>query len=110
MILQRSLMEKDTMMREVTLGDFPGGGAQPHFLIAGPCVIESEQIVLDTAFQVAEIAQSVGFPYLFKSSYDKANRSSHSFLPGAWDSRRPGHSPKSERTGSRTRPDGRSQC
>ena len=73
-------MTKDTMMREVTLGDFPGGGAQPHFLIAGPCVIESEQIVLDTAFQVAEIAQSVGFPYLFKSSYDKANRSSiHSY-------------------------------
>ena len=73
-------MEKDTMMREVTLGDFPGGGAQPHFLIAGPCVIENEQVVLDTAFQLAEVAQAVGFPYLFKSSYDKANRSSiHSY-------------------------------
>lgn len=73
-------MTTDTIMQDVPLGDFPGGGVHPHFLIAGPCVIESEQIVLDTAFQVAEIARSVGFPYLFKSSYDKANRSSiHSY-------------------------------
>ena len=73
-------MTIDTIMQDVPLGDFPGGGVHPHFLIAGPCVIESEQIVLDTAFQVAEIARSVGFPYLFKSSYDKANRSSiHSY-------------------------------
>ncbi len=67
-------------MREVPLGKFLGGGVQPHFLIAGPCVIESEQIVLDTAFQLADVAQAVGFPYIFKSSYDKANRSSiHSY-------------------------------
>ena len=69
-------MTKDAMMRDVPLGDFPGGGEHPHFLIAGPCVIENEQIVLDTAYQVAEIARAAGFPYLFKSSYDKANRSS----------------------------------
>ncbi len=68
------------MTREVSLGDFSGGGIHPHFLIAGPCVIESEPIVLDTAFQLADIAQAVGFPYIFKSSYDKANRSSiHSY-------------------------------
>lgn len=68
------------MVQEIDLGGFYGGGAQPHFLIAGPCVIESEQIVLDTAFQIAEIAKQVGFPFIFKSSYDKANRSSiHSF-------------------------------
>ena len=68
------------MVQEIDLGGFHGGGAQPHFLIAGPCVIESEQIVLDTAFQIAEIAKQVGFPFIFKSSYDKANRSSiHSF-------------------------------
>jgi 2-dehydro-3-deoxyphosphooctonate aldolase (KDO 8-P synthase) len=68
------------MVQEVDLGGFHGGGAHPHFLIAGPCVIESEQIVLDTAFQIAEIAKQVGFPFIFKSSYDKANRSSiHSF-------------------------------
>jgi len=68
------------MVQEIDLGGFYGGGAQPHFLIAGPCVIESEQIVLDTAFQIADIAKQVGFPFIFKSSYDKANRSSiHSF-------------------------------
>jgi len=68
------------MVQEIDLGGFHGGGAQPHFLIAGPCVIESEQIVLDTAFQIADIAKQVGFPFIFKSSYDKANRSSiHSF-------------------------------
>lgn len=68
------------MVQEIDLGGVHGGGAHPHFLIAGPCVIESEQIVLDTAFQIAEIAKQVGFPFIFKSSYDKANRSSiHSF-------------------------------
>jgi len=64
------------MVQEIDLGGFYGGGDHPHFLIAGPCVIESEQIVLDTAFQIAEIAKQVGFPFIFKSSYDKANRSS----------------------------------
>jgi 2-dehydro-3-deoxyphosphooctonate aldolase (KDO 8-P synthase) len=68
------------MVQSINLGGFQGGGAHPHFLIAGPCVIESEQLVLDTAFQIAEIAKQVGFPFIFKSSYDKANRSSiHSF-------------------------------
>ncbi len=67
-------------MKEIDLGGFHGGGVHPHFLIAGPCVIESESLVLDTAFQIAEIAKQVGFPFIFKSSYDKANRSSiHSF-------------------------------
>lgn len=68
------------MVHEINLGGFQGGGSHPHFLIAGPCVIEDEQLVLDTAFQVADIAKQVGFPCIFKSSYDKANRSSiHSF-------------------------------
>lgn len=68
------------MVRDVELGGFSGGGVHPHFLIAGPCVIESEGIVLDTAFQLADLARSIGFPYIFKSSYDKANRSSiHSY-------------------------------
>jgi len=64
------------MVHEIDLGGFYGGGTHPHFLIAGPCVIESEQLVLDTAFQIADIAKQVGFPFIFKSSYDKANRSS----------------------------------
>ncbi|MDT7041136.1 3-deoxy-8-phosphooctulonate synthase [Candidatus Nitronereus thalassa] len=68
------------MVQSIDLGGFQGGGSHPHFLIAGPCVIESEQLVLDTAFQIADIAKQVGFPCIFKSSYDKANRSSiHSF-------------------------------
>ena len=68
------------MARDVELGGFLAGGMHPHFLIAGPCVMESEGLVLDTAFQLADLAQSMGFPYIFKSSYDKANRSSiHSY-------------------------------
>lgn len=64
------------MVQEIDLSGFHGGGVHPQFLIAGPCVIESEQLVLDTAFQIAEIAKQVGFPFIFKASYDKANRSS----------------------------------
>jgi len=46
------------------------------FLIAGPCVIESEQLQMDTAGTLQEITQSLGIPFIFKSSFDKANRSS----------------------------------
>lgn len=46
------------------------------FLIAGPCVIESEEIVFKTAFALKEISQNLKIPFIFKSSYDKANRSS----------------------------------
>jgi len=46
------------------------------FLIAGPCVIESEEIVFKTAERLTEITQKLGIPFIFKSSYDKANRSS----------------------------------
>jgi 2-dehydro-3-deoxyphosphooctonate aldolase (KDO 8-P synthase) len=49
---------------------------QPLFLIAGPCVIESEQMALDTAGQLKEICLKLGIPFIYKSSYDKANRSS----------------------------------
>jgi 2-dehydro-3-deoxyphosphooctonate aldolase (KDO 8-P synthase) len=63
-------------MREIDLGTFKVGGEQRHVLIAGPCVIENERVVMDTAQRVAEITQALGIPYIFKSSYDKANRSS----------------------------------
>jgi 2-dehydro-3-deoxyphosphooctonate aldolase (KDO 8-P synthase) len=49
---------------------------KPLFLIAGPCVIESEQMALDTAGQLKEMCQKLGIPFIYKSSYDKANRSS----------------------------------
>jgi 2-dehydro-3-deoxyphosphooctonate aldolase (KDO 8-P synthase) len=55
---------------------FEAGLDRPFFLIAGPCVIESEQLALDTAGRLKEIAASLGIPFIFKSSYDKANRSS----------------------------------
>jgi 2-dehydro-3-deoxyphosphooctonate aldolase (KDO 8-P synthase) len=52
------------------------GGANPLFLIAGPCVIESEIHALVMAEKVGKIAEDAGVPYIFKASYDKANRSS----------------------------------
>ena len=55
---------------------FPVGLEHPFFLIAGPCVIESEQLQLDVAGQLKEITASLGIPFIFKSSFDKANRSS----------------------------------
>ena len=58
------------------LCNFNVGLEQPLFLIAGPCVIESEQMALDTAGQLKEICQQIGIPFIYKSSYDKANRSS----------------------------------
>ena len=54
----------------------------PFFLIAGPCVIESEQLQLDVAGQLKEITSKLGIPFIFKSSYDKANRSSGTTFRG----------------------------
>ncbi len=55
---------------------FEVGLEHPFFLIAGPCVVESRQLALDTAGQLQEIAGSLGIPFIYKSSFDKANRSS----------------------------------
>jgi len=55
---------------------FPIGLEHPLFLIAGPCVIESRQMAFDTAGELKEITQALGIPFIYKSSYDKANRSS----------------------------------
>ena len=60
--------------------DFEVGLEQPFFLIAGPCVIESMQLQLDVAGQLKEITDALGIPFIFKSSFDKANRTSiHGF-------------------------------
>ena len=64
------------MAHEVQIGSFTAGAGHRPFLIAGPCVIESEALVLETASRIAEIAQSLGMPCIFKSSFDKANRTS----------------------------------
>lgn len=59
---------------------FTVGLDQPFFLIAGPCVIESEQFALDTAGAIKEITQALQIPFIYKSSFDKANRTSmHSY-------------------------------
>ncbi len=55
---------------------FDIGIDQPFFLIAGTCVVESEQMTLDTAGTLKEIADDLGIPFIYKSSFDKANRSS----------------------------------
>lgn len=61
---------------------FDIGLDHPFFLIAGPCVIESEQLQMDTAGTLREITASLGIPFIFKSSYDKANRSSGTTFRG----------------------------
>jgi 2-dehydro-3-deoxyphosphooctonate aldolase (KDO 8-P synthase) len=60
----------------VRLCGFDAGLEHPFFLIAGPCVIESEQLALDTAARLKDICQRLSIPFIYKSSFDKANRSS----------------------------------
>jgi len=61
---------------------FEVGLHRPLFLIAGPCVVESEQLQIDVAGQLKEICASLAVPFIFKSSYDKANRSSSKSFRG----------------------------
>jgi 2-dehydro-3-deoxyphosphooctonate aldolase (KDO 8-P synthase) len=61
---------------------FDVGIKHPIFLIAGPCVIESEQMAIDTAGQLKEMCAALGIPFIYKSSYDKANRSSNKTFRG----------------------------
>ncbi len=61
---------------------FDIGLDKPFFLIAGPCVIESEQLQMDVAGTLQEITSALGIPFIFKSSFDKANRSSGSTFRG----------------------------
>ncbi len=61
---------------------FEAGLGHPLFLIAGPCVIESQQLAMDTAGQLKEICAELSIPFIYKSSYDKANRSSGSSYRG----------------------------
>ncbi len=64
------------------LCNFDVGLEHPLFLIAGPCVIESQQMAIDTAGQLKEIATALNIPFIYKSSYDKANRSSNKTFRG----------------------------
>ena len=58
------------------LENFEVGGDNPLFVIAGPCVIESETLIMETATALRELGEKVGVSLIFKSSFDKANRSS----------------------------------
>ena len=64
------------------LCDFEVGNRLPLFLIAGPCVIESDQLQMDTAGHLKEVTSRLGIPFIFKSSFDKANRSSGTSFRG----------------------------
>jgi 2-dehydro-3-deoxyphosphooctonate aldolase (KDO 8-P synthase) len=70
------------MSRLVRIGKLAVGAGRPLFLIAGPCVIESERHALRMAERLAAAARALGIPYVFKASYDKANRTSLSSYRG----------------------------
>ncbi len=65
------------------------GGQRPFFLIAGPCVIESPTLTQQIAGRLKELTTRLGVPFIFKASYDKANRSSAQVLPRAGHRGRP---------------------
>ena len=64
------------------LCNFEVGNDRRFFVIAGPCVLESEKLAMETATQLKEICTELDIPFIFKSSYDKANRSSHDSYRG----------------------------
>jgi 2-dehydro-3-deoxyphosphooctonate aldolase (KDO 8-P synthase) len=66
----------------MNLCGFAVGLDRPFFLIAGPCVVESRQLQMDVAGELKAICASLAIPFIFKSSYDKANRSSHASFRG----------------------------
>ena len=64
------------------LCNFTVGADQPFFLIAGPCVVESETLAIDAAGQLQQITRALNIPFIYKSSFDKANRTSHDSYRG----------------------------
>ena len=70
------------MTKEISIGELSFGSGLPPVVIAGPCVIESEEITFHTARELKEICAGLGLPLVFKSSFDKANRSSLSSFRG----------------------------
>jgi 2-dehydro-3-deoxyphosphooctonate aldolase (KDO 8-P synthase) len=72
----------DSRMKIIELGNFKIGAKQPLVLISGPCVIESEDHAMESALALKEIADALNIPFIYKSSYDKANRSSKNSFRG----------------------------
>ena len=64
------------------LCEFEVGDKTPFFLIAGNCVVESEQMAMDTAGKLKEVCENLNINFIYKSSFDKANRSSHASYRG----------------------------
>jgi len=64
------------MTKVVRVGNINIGGGRPFALIAGPCVIESQELCLEIAVYVRDVCKELGIPYIFKASFDKANRTS----------------------------------
>lgn len=69
-------MRRENMAKEINVGDVRIGGSNPLVLIAGPCVIESETSALKHARILKDITRRIGMPFIYKSSYDKSNRTS----------------------------------
>ena len=69
-------------MKKVNVGGIKVGGGEPFVLIAGPCVIESEKLARKVARSLKEMTAELGIPFIFKASYDKANRTSLSSYRG----------------------------
>ncbi|MBD3376239.1 3-deoxy-8-phosphooctulonate synthase, partial [candidate division KSB1 bacterium] len=69
-------------MKTINIGGVKIGGDQPIALIAGPCVIESQDLILTVAERVKTLADHLGMPFVFKSSYTKDNRSSATSFQG----------------------------
>ena len=69
-------------MTTMRLGEFEVGASRPLFLIAGPCVIEDEGLVMEIAGRLKDLTAELGMGYVFKASYDKANRTSHQSFRG----------------------------
>ncbi len=70
------------MTKEINIASTKLGGGNPLFIVAGPCVIESEEVIFYTAERLKKISERIGLPLLLKSSYDKANRTSLSSFRG----------------------------
>ena len=82
MRLQGTIARRGKNIVKMQLCSFEVGASQPFFLIAGPCVIESEQLAMDTAAQLKELTSELNIPFIYKSSFDKANRSSQDSYRG----------------------------
>ena len=75
-IKRKSALKQKTMTKEIIIAGAKIGGNNPPLIIAGPCVIESEDVTLHTAQRLKDICSSAGLSFVFKCSYDKANRTS----------------------------------